>query len=731
MNAPMNNSWSKNRGVATPRHHAPRRGFTLVEMLVAVTLVLLMMALLGEVFSIATETVSTQRGLAENDQKARILQTVFDRDVKTRTFERVAAFAGANYRYVATDTDPDGAGPLMPDGIIDDWQIEQAGGVDAVFPQDTLGLESVLQRRKGYFAIGENDPDDPLDDTLSFTIDAARAFDPGGTADQRFFGAAATLPLNPATVLATRRNQPDLDDGLPTADGTGTARFAEVRYFVREGRLIRSVRPIRDTPYFNASAENQPVDNAATPLSLFDSDGDPATGGLHGSEPWPNVTDPGTKNHDAGGRSYANFLDFAAYRDPQAPNAGPLLLVGGDAVLSNAASSTPQFRRIGGNREVPFEPVLGLPFFRLDHGFTRYGRPREHLGRATDWLAERNTPFIGGFLKSERAHRWFNDPGRPGYGGTGNSGPFVRSPYTVDDLGTLTGGGAIAALDGGDRRGEDVLLSNVHAFDIKVWDAGLSEGVATLGRQVFPAQAAGLRSFVDLGHTTSFNDTSATPPVTRELGDFHIAALQAQTFNTATGLFFHSRTPNAAQAVFDTEARGQNPYGNRFDTWHPNMVRVFDDGTTRVELPYPPPYRPLATRRVLVDGALRLRYGPDGLPGGGRVDDNVNTLGDFVHEEDPFAVPPAVPASHVLRPQQIINRMRGAGAAEEEIRRVMIDRDSPTILDPDALPDPNEIGALGSDDEVPLRAILITVRFYDPASDQLREVSFRHNLIDP
>jgi hypothetical protein len=63
------------------------------------------------------------------------------------------------------------------------------------------------------------------------------------------------------------------------------------------------------------------------------------------------------------------------------------------------------------------------------------------------------------------------------------------------------------------RRGEDIVMTNVHAFDIKVWDDGLSQ-------------------FVDLGHGNSSGDYAGPP---------------AGPFTVAQG-------------------------GNRYDTWHPNTL---------------------------------------------------------------------------------------------------------------------------------------------------------------
>ena len=62
-----------------------RTGFTLVEMLVSVALVLLMMSLFASIFSMASGSVSTQRGISNHDQKARALTTLIKGDFSHRT----------------------------------------------------------------------------------------------------------------------------------------------------------------------------------------------------------------------------------------------------------------------------------------------------------------------------------------------------------------------------------------------------------------------------------------------------------------------------------------------------------------------------------------------------------------------------------------------------------------------------------------------------------------------
>ena len=116
-------------------YHKPhcRAGFTLIEMLISVTLVLVMMTLFAQIFGIATESMSTQRGIAENDQRARSVTTILRNDLDKRTFRYVMPY------YVG---------------------------------EDTTASVTPASARRGYFYVSTNDPDDYLDDILQFTVDS-------------------------------------------------------------------------------------------------------------------------------------------------------------------------------------------------------------------------------------------------------------------------------------------------------------------------------------------------------------------------------------------------------------------------------------------------------------------------------------------------------------------------------------------------------------------------------
>jgi hypothetical protein len=174
---------------------------------------------------------------------------------------------------------------------------------------------------------------------------------------------------------------------------------------------------------------------------------------------------------------------------------------------------------------------------------------------------------------------------------------------------TLAAPGRVTQFVGGSRRAEDILMSNVRSFDIKLWDEGVED-------------------FVDVGNTRPTSVLNATIKTIR---------------NPTYGPIGASTMPS-----------------NVFDTWHP-QADLNSNG-----IPDHSPYRPAT-------------LGADGEPGVAGVDDDGNGL---------------------------IDRLSGGGF------------------------DYREVGASGSDDvPLPLRAIKITVRFEDPSTEQLRQISIVHSLV--
>lgn len=415
----------------------PRSGFTLIEMLVAVTLVTLMMTLFASVFQVATDLMGRQKGVAENDQRARMVCTLLHNDLKNRTFLEVA---------------PWGAG-------------ESTGG------------GSNLNNRKGYFCISENDPVNDSDDVLSFTIQIPNTND-------KLFGRAHALADGGGNVNAT--NQPEHDDERTDANETGSSVWAEVVYFVRNGVLYRRVMLVRD------QVDGTPRDASAVAL----------------------VTTP----YETGGatRNIWTDFDYSIHFDPITSKPS----FHGTNELNNNIGSIPTSTNV---------PSLGIPHYRF--GFNHAtGLPREFVG----------TTFIGRYLQQETSSPSFGYPGRV----TAPS-PNPMDPGTTR---TINANGIVTEYADGTRVADDMLLANVHAFDVKVWDPAASYGPNNVDDLGAPGTDDG--AYVDVGHSGT------------------------------RGFYRASANQNTA-------------YGNTFDTWHPNCD--LPSGGAAQDLP---PFRP-ATNATL------------------------------------------------------------------------------------------------------------------------------------
>jgi prepilin-type N-terminal cleavage/methylation domain-containing protein len=200
----------------------PRPGFTLVEMLVSVALVLLMMSLFASIFSMASNSVSTQRGISLNDQKARSLTTMIRADLHHRTM-----------RYPQ---------PFYP-------------GENSATSPTPFGT------RSGYLYISTNDPNSGLDDLLQFTVRSDILIE--DTDSSPWFGRAQLLVdrvNGSSTSLSINTNQPEADDGSLLVNSTGSSTAAEVCYFVRNGNLYRRISLLRDPlPVAGRQLNEQPT----------------------------------------------------------------------------------------------------------------------------------------------------------------------------------------------------------------------------------------------------------------------------------------------------------------------------------------------------------------------------------------------------------------------------------------------------------------------------------------
>jgi prepilin-type N-terminal cleavage/methylation domain-containing protein len=503
-------------------------GFTLVEMLIATALVLLMMLLFAQVFQTSAGLISNQKGMANQDQRVRTMTIMLEGDIGQRTFRDVIPF-------------------YNPDGV--------------PIPKD--------DRTQGFFSISENDPNNNGDDVLHLTVmtydgKKKKTFRGKGPAELPYSGKATLIryadsndpdSTDPPDDLIDERaereaylfanpNQPEFDDGQLSfnengqlsgnINGTGSSRFAEVVWFLRNGTLYRRMLLIRE-PYDTGNATegaNQPK-RSADNENLIPAD--------YTALNVPPIT-PADNWHDAAGRFWYDF-DYSAFNDPQNEGGNGLRFhsAGEDGVSLD--NEHPAGTSLGSFPGIP--PSLGIPCLRFGNSLRRALQiddlsnntlgtravgiaPREFLDPGLD----PNTPpdpstFIGRYTMQETAHSAFTYPSSDTPDG---GGPFDPATNNL----TLGTDGLVAEYSGElGRRGEDIVMTNVHAFDIQVWDDALKE-------------------YVNLGHDRQ-NANGA-------IGDFN-----AEVTGGGRG--------------------GRNPantlFGNRYDTWHPN------DGLQ------PPPYRPV------------------------------------------------------------------------------------------------------------------------------------------
>lgn len=388
-------------------------GFTLVEMLVAIALILLMMTMFAEIFGLATGAMSKQKGLAELDQRQRMASTLLRDDVGNRSFRTV-------YPYHPADTARHLFSTNRPVNI-------------------------PFHERRGYFYVSENDPENDSDDVLQFTVTKT-----DGTV---FYGRTRELldTNDPPRGAGFNPNQPENDDGAFFGEGlgVGTSPSAEVAYFLRNGILYRRVSLLRVPVSGTTDTPTDPTDT----IQLIQDGIYPQASVMPMGYPPYYVTNANASNR------YPQDFDFSAINDLVGPR---VIMLGALTSLDNAVNQ-PLSLGITANR-FGFQRPTGVLAFPI-------GEPKEFLP---------NGNFIGRFTHEETSHPDFAWPGNPGWGSDGTIATSDDlNPYTRPVGLVLGPSGAVSAYAGnliGNRQGEDILLTNVQSFDIKVWDAAANVG---------------------------------------------------------------------------------------------------------------------------------------------------------------------------------------------------------------------------------------------------------------
>ena len=419
-----------------------KSGFTLVEMLVAVALVMLMMTMFATIFQMATGSAAKQRVIAESDQRSRQLTTVLRADFAKRSFRN--------------------SFPFVPE-------------------EDPTLTKVSFSSRTGYVYISCNGMTSHLDDMIQFTVDARMIqTHPDLTP---YYGATATLfdsiygvvdSTNPSLPFSP--NQPEADDGELNPNGTSSSDVAEISFFVRGGNLIRRIMLSRKPlPVAGADLETQPECSNGNPFFLTS-----GAGGTFvlGSAPTVFQND------------FWRYFDFSAVPANLADAPNGVTFVGIDA-LSNEGPPVLSFGNP--NYRFGFNPVTGLSR-EHDHVDDPLLPPVQFIGRYLQ--AETSANFAA-------INEDFNFPigssSLMAYGNVNGIAPTNNNPIDVRNAVSLNPvSGLVEQFDGpigrgGPRRVEDVLMSNVREFRIELWDSRLE-------RWVVPGHTS-VRPLVDGGGT--------------------------------------------------------------------------------------------------------------------------------------------------------------------------------------------------------------------------------------
>lgn len=422
-----------------------RTGFTLIEMLMAVTLVLIMMVMFAEVFQLAGGSVTKQRTLADNDQNARTFVTILRGDLDKRTFQDLVPFQ-ANEPIAVTRSEGE-------------------------------------KKYRGYFYLSNNNLGDGTDDVLQFTVDSNFTVKNQDTSE--YFGAASQLPVpQPALWTANpslrvfhflrNTNQPDYDDGHLTGNGAAASSTAEVCYFMRGTRLYRRVMLVRKPrPQAGSSDSGQPTISEDFNLNGMldageDVNGNSALDRRLDYFAYPSPTYPLGYNPLLTGTSFWGQFDFSAFQ--RSPTLATVLPAG--ARFPFVTEDRDWFLE---NKPIAAFPQLSTYCYSLGQSWNRFGfnsaftvnNPANGLPREFSGITLPNF-FVGRFTQEETSNSAFQYPlVMPA---SGNPMDAAVTPLTDANL-----DGAIDGYVGGSRIGADLLLSNVHEFRVEVWDERIGD----------------------------------------------------------------------------------------------------------------------------------------------------------------------------------------------------------------------------------------------------------------
>ncbi|WP_010588026.1 PulJ/GspJ family protein [Schlesneria paludicola] len=530
------------------------RGFTLIEMLISVALVLVVMLLFTQIFQIATESLSKQRGLAENDQRARMLATIVRNDLAKRTFQDVIPFVNgqdttlldltrrSGYFYYAENNPADDTDDVLQ---FTSQSVRHARGIDAspytgkatllngtsaaVISEDAVAHQVTVSASYDFSSLMANSShiwiSGSVNTTTGFSNDgryllvSPPVYNSGpGTITLNVDSTQPIYVMDAAThgKVSITETQPELDDGI-FGNSIGQGSAAEVSYFLRGNNLYRRVLLIRGADVEGVQprfADGSPVISGGYSSSFWN-DFDYSAFCFRGCNTGAGLVGYGPRFHSAG-YSLSNDSNPPKELAFSSPPSSPLL-------------ARDQFKILS----------LGCPQVRFGHD-PWTGLPKEFVNPGADgqyWTSD-DTLFIGRYTLTECADPAFRYPGSM----TVNAGDPTQdlSPISMNQAYTLTDQSVDAFSVNNLRRGEDLLLSNVIGFDVKLWDPTWSSG-----------------SFVDLGAN-------------------------------ASGTYGYNSLLNTLYCPISGAVPASSDKRFRYDTWHPaaEVIQPGNPGTRRSSPPF-------------------------------------------------------------------------------------------------------------------------------------------------
>jgi prepilin-type N-terminal cleavage/methylation domain-containing protein len=548
-----------------------------------------------------------------------------------------------------------------------------------------------------------------------------------------------------------------LDPASSNPNNTGASPYAEVGYFLRHGNLYRRVLLIRQ-PYDNSGAGTahsaQPYDtDTPTPGLLipgvyppypmlpnpagsgnFWTDFDysariqPFTDPLAWSLTAPAValnqlvlpdtpngfiftcTAAGTKGATepvwpttAGNTVLDGSVTWTATAPPAAPTGVSFLgSSSGTVTLENSLDNS-------GGATIP----IGRPDnrFGFDQIFSTAAAPPAQNGAPREF--DSSAAFFGRYTEEETSSDTTNLTNSafffPGSLPALGSPMGATTPLTLDPAAFTMSLGSPATLSfaGGPRRGEDILLTNVISFDVKLWDPHYSETTGT-GDVNHNGVIDSGPAFADVGHTAATGDFLQSKNIFSVYGPQSATA----TAYTVPAAGSNSWVTPAFTRTFNGTIHNVN---NVFDTWYPkfkfdNFPRAYDT--------FDPPATPVGGTDLYAPAPYRPRLGNQWVAGTaytvGQVVDPVNTANGYTYV------------------------CTAAGTSQTAAQ---LAANLPGNVDPFSLSDP--IGGTiqsgippGTDGTVQwkaqpgvaVQAIQITVKYLDPSQNVLRQVTIVQSL---